>query len=278
MNTRKELRKKIKGPDFLQEEALKLFEYISLNGKTVTAYVFAGIALLGLGMLVNSYFDSQALERKESFSSIDLIFNKELDVAADQKEAVEKKLEVLNKKTTKTEDDNKKIKTLESEIKGIVANHTNSSKKYLEYYNSHKDTAEGWASGLKYLATQKEVSTDQKKSILKSIIEKSKTNSFYQTYGRFLLLGVLENTKEYDEALKVGDELISYGSDELKAQTLLSKGRILLKKNDLDQAITLFESILKDFKDTPEATQARGLIAISKHKSKGNKTQESANK
>lgn len=263
MTTRKELRKKIKGPDLLQEEGLKFFDYVSHNAKQVTLIVVLILVAVGIGLGVNSYLKSQANEVKEQLAAIDMTYGKEAKVAEDERQSIQAQLVLLEEKKDATAADKAEIEKLKAQLPKIKADHTKSAGEYQKFFVSNLDSAEGWAAGVKFLAAKGDKATaEERSSVLTKVIANSQTHPFYQTYGRFMLVSALEDQQKWDEALKVVDQLNSRVDSSLKSKVLLTKGRILLAKGDKSAAQTALAAVIKDHKDTPEATRARGLLAV----------------
>lgn len=263
MTTRKELRKKIKAPDLLQEEGLKFFDFVSHNAKQVTLIVVLLLVAVGIGLGVSQYLDGQATEVKEQLSAIDMTFAKEALAAEDERKVLRDQLSTLEDKKDATADDKKKIEELQAKITGIKANHSKSAAEYQKFFVSHLDTPEGWAAGIKFLGAKGDQATpEERASVLSKVVSNSQTHPFYQTYGRFMLISALEDQQKWDDALKVVDQLAARVDKSLQPKVLLAKGRLLLAKGDASGAQTALSSLISDHKDSPEAMRARGLMAV----------------
>lgn len=263
MTTRKELRKKIKAPDLLQEEGLKFFDFVSENAKQVTFIVVGLLVLVGIGLGINQYLNLQADKVKEELSAIDVTYAKETKAVADERRAIQDQLVALEEKKDATAEDKKTIAELSAKLDALKPNHAKSAAEYQKFFVSHLDTPEGWAAGVKFLAAKGDKATPEERvSVLSKVVANSQTHPFYQTYGRFMLISALEDQQKWDEGLKIVDQLSGRVDKPLQAKVLLAKGRLLLAKGDTAAAKTALSALISGHKDTPEAVRARGMMAV----------------
>lgn len=263
MTTRKELRKKIKAPDLLQEEGLKFFDFVSHNAKQVTLIVVLLLVAVGIGLGINSYLKSQSNVVKEQLAAIDLTYAKEAKGVDDERKSVQAQLVLLEEKKDATPEDLNEIVKLKAKLETLKADHSKSAAEYQKFFVSNLNIPEGWAAGIKFLGAKGDKATpEERASVLTKVIANSQTHPFYQTYGRFMLVSALEDQQKWDEGLKVIDQLAGRVDKNLMPKVLLTKGRIQLAKGDAAAATTALNAVIKDYKDSPEAQRARGLMAV----------------
>lgn len=263
MTTRKELRKKIKAPDLLQEEGMKFFDFVSHNAKQVTVIVVGILVLVGIGLGINQYLNLQGNKVKEELSAIDVTFAKEAKRATDERRGLQDQLVALEEKKDASADDKKAMEDLTAKLKAIKPDHAKSASEYQKFFVTHLDSPEGWAAGVKFLAAKGDKATaEERASVLSKVVANSQTHPFYQTYGRFMLISALEDQQKWDEGLKVVDQLAGRVDKPLQAKVLLAKGRLLLAKGDTAGAKTALDALIASHKDAPEAIRARGMLAV----------------
>jgi hypothetical protein len=77
-----------------------------------------------------------------------------------------------------------------------------------------------------------------------------------------MLIGILEDAAEYDAGIKECDTLSTIATDESKPAVLLAKGRLQYFKKAMPEARTVLNELIEKHGSTPEATKARGMIAM----------------
>lgn len=75
-----------------------------------------------------------------------------------------------------------------------------------------------------------------------------------------MLIGILEDTGEFDAALKECDILLGLATDDAKPAVLLTKGRLQYFKKSFPEARTALNEIIEKHASSPEATKARSLM------------------
>ena len=97
---------------------------------------------------------------------------------------------------------------------------------------------------------------------MRIILMRSKEYGFYQIQCRLILVNILEEKKEYDKALAQIENLEKIVSEDLIPKVLFAKGRILHAKKKQDEALSIFDSIIKEYSTSPEADKARSAKAL----------------
>ncbi|MEY4631366.1 MAG: hypothetical protein RIQ81_1486 [Pseudomonadota bacterium] len=161
----------------------------------------------------------------------------------------------------------------------VTPDHSASLASYLDFAKKHPGNEEGWTAGLRaanILLDKEAPEHESARKQIEAVVAKSTASRFHQILGRFMLLAVLEDTKQYDEALKHAAALSgildaeqprkSEGKSplvtEIKPRLLLSKARIELAKNSKDDARATLNSIIKDHGFSEEAATARAMLTM----------------
>jgi predicted negative regulator of RcsB-dependent stress response len=280
--SQKEQAKALKGPDAFQVRIMNALDWLVKNTRLVLM-VLAPLALVAVGIFGWQYVSKlQKNSRLEDLGKVQVVFDEELKKANDARMAISKQVEDLDKKIAAAapkadpakpdeaaaavpEDPKLKAEkeALEKKIEAIKPDHSASVVKFKEFYDSHAKTPEGWMAGM----TAARLYADQEKlaearPILESILEHSKDNPFYQTQARLSLIGILEELSEYDRALAEIEALDKLVDKEMKPRVLLAKGRILMLKNDKEQAKATFSALIDAHGTSPEAQKARSIQAL----------------
>lgn len=280
--TKKEHLKSLKQPDQFQVKAMKLVDWLLSNTKVIT-----GIAVVCAVVVVGAYVVNYASERSrntrlDELGKVQIVFEGEQKKAQDQREALQKQIDALEsaaapkatdvpaadagvKAAPKEKDPKVTAQTdaLKKQVEGVKADHTESTAKFQEFYKKFDSSAEGWMAAL----TASRLLVDNGKApeavpLLTSVLDKSKSNTFYQVQTRLALISVLEDQSEFDKALAEVDSLDKLADKEMKPRILLAKGRIQLLKNQKDAAKATFDSLIEQHGASPEAQKARSIQAL----------------
>ena len=289
MTSKKRL-KQLMSPDKLQLRFVSLLSWFAKHRK-FSKLLFFSSGLLLLGWLSWYYYSS---EKKEDLivelNSIDRVYEKEeksvqesfnkvikeinqLRSKVDALKAVQKKQKSNDKKDKKKNNQGKedqiakleklqeeKIKSLGS-LGGSKVDHSVSAKKYLKFFQSYPQTAEGRRAALRYvnwLLGKKEFT--KAADILKDIVGSSSENDMFFTFQvRTMYLGVLEQLGRTKEVLEQVSLLEKYAYTGLQAKVLLIKARALIVAKKYTKASETLIKITNDFSDSEEAIQAKRL-------------------
>jgi predicted negative regulator of RcsB-dependent stress response len=223
---------------------------------------------------------SQRGSRLEALGKVQVVFEDEERKANDQREAIQKQIEDLDKKLAPPPAATKPGETapppaqpdpklaadkaaLEKQAEGIKANHAESLKQFQDFYKKNEKTPEGWLAGMtaaKLLIDDQKITEAQ--PILESVVDASKAYPLYQTQGRLALSGVYEEQGNYDKALAELDVLEKSVSADVLPKVLLARGRIQLLKSQKAEAKATFDGLIEKHGASPEAQKARSLQAL----------------
>lgn len=278
----KNLAKSLKGPDAFQEQVLNGLAWANRNIK-ILAIGISPLALAVVGYLGWNYASGLRKDaRLEDLGKAQVVYDLELRKAAEERQQIQKLIEAIETKISaqKAPDgkdpaaasdqaaaDVAKLQAeksvLEAKAAKIKGNHSESLNKFKEFYKKHADDAEGWMAGL----TAARILLDDDKPqdarpLLESLVKDAAKNPFVLSQARVSLLGVLEELGDFDRALA---ELAALDKDvdpELRPKLLLAKGRLLMLKNDKEQAKATFNSLIEAHATSPEAQKARSIQAL----------------
>ena len=270
MGEHKETKKKLKGPDAFQVKMGHLFDLLLKNQKQVVIAVVCvlGVAFAGFGLMYLA--DQKVNDRREELATIDVQRQDELKKVEDQRKVLNDKVKELNKGVAATvkdgankADEPKEVTELKSQIEALKADHSASDEKYKSFYQSHSDTPEGWAAGFAVVRSLlKNGNVEEAEKIVSSVVSKSASYPIFQITGNFLLIGILEDQKRYDDALKSIESFLAKVPEDLKPKLLLAKGRVLYLKKENDKAKDALGAVIEKHGKTPEADKARSLMGL----------------
>lgn len=259
--------KKLKGPDAFQSAMYDLLAWFK-GHKSLVALAFIPILLIVIGTIGWNIFAQQSKgKRLTQLAAIETKYSDEEAAADKQRDALRKQLEALPKPpAAKDKADpakDPKREELEKQVRAIKADHQGSLVAYREFYGKNQANAEGWMAGMKASSILlDDGKLAEAKDILAPIVQKSVGVKFYQTQGRVVLINVLEDLGEFDAGIKEADTLFSLAEDQIKPAALLVKGRLLLNKNQKEEAKAVLDQIIEKHAAAPEADKARGLKAL----------------
>jgi predicted negative regulator of RcsB-dependent stress response len=271
MSEKKLERKKLKQLDWFQIRAIKMLNYLGSQKSVLIGLIVVIVAIVGLAWGVKYYDAHQADGRRAEFAKIEEMRAKELEAfnaEGDKRDAEITKIDTEiaklgnNDPAKKTALEGQK-KALENAEAVAEPSYKESSQAFKAYFEKYKDTPEGWAAGILHTADlfkAKDYAGAQK--MLEEIVANSKESTFYQLQGRLMLVSVYEDTQQYDKAISQTDELLKMELGTLKPRVLLAKGRILALKNQKDEAEKMFNDIIEQHAESPEAQKARGYKAL----------------
>jgi tetratricopeptide (TPR) repeat protein len=260
----------IKKPDAFQVFVAGLLDEI-LKRKVLLTRIAYGVVAVGVVIYGVVYFlNYREQNRRENLAKIDAVWTKEEEAVNGEREKLEKELTELEKKmgaaeTAQPEKEKLEVQLKEYEAKmaAIEPKHDDSAAQYKSYFEKNKDNAEGWNAGLRF-AGYKLSQKDPKSAIevLSVLNEKVKNHVVFELLTKMMLVGALQDIKDYDRALKVNEQALASAPKSLKPRLLLTKGNIQMQLNQKDAAKATFDQIVKDFDSSQEAASARGLKAV----------------
>tara|TARA_B100001094_G_C18023543_1_gene716394 strand:+ start:72 stop:854 length:783 start_codon:yes stop_codon:yes gene_type:complete len=255
----KELKNTLKGPDEFQKKALGGLDYLYKNRTLaiILAASVVGVVVIGIGMKV--YQTSQTEKIQAKVGLIDAIWNSELEKVSKKRQLLQKELNALG-----TDEKNKDaIKAVQDKIAAIEPDHSGSIVKYKEFYEEYPDKPEGWAAGMRFVSEQLKLGKlPESAEVLRRVIGSAKGHQLFELHGSLILISVLEDMQEYEEALKITKSLVGRAPSELLPRLLITQGRIEVLSDKKDAALSTLSKLLKEYGDSPEASQAMGLKAL----------------
>ena len=137
-------------------------------------------------------------------------------------------------------------------------------KDYSVFFRRHSDKQIGWSAGLKAVKLHADLEkwADAEKLLGEINAKIPKSNSFYFSAAQLLKSAILEEQKKYDAALKTNRALISSGLESLRPSVYLSQARLYIAKGQKKEAMAQLDTILKENKDSFEASRARSLKIV----------------
>lgn len=269
MADQKNLRKSLKGPDKFQKSVSGslswLYKHRVLIGSLTGIMLVIMFALIGYQF----YYESQADKRGHALAKVEKVYQDETQEIDKQRQAINKEISQLRKDLEKKENGSKKnqieekITALEKQQKELKADHSESLKQFESFFEKYKNYPEGWVAGMRAVSILLgQANYAQARDTLTKILSKSKDSRFYQLQGRLVLVNVLEEMKEYDQALTHTEILLKQASEELKPKVLLAKSRILMQKNDREQARSTLDELISKHSESPEARKAQNMKSL----------------
>jgi len=261
----------LKRPDSFQDQVLTAINFVTTNKQRVLM-MMAPLLIVASGVYATYLWTQKKAEnRRAELAKILTQHSDEESSVAKKREEIQKQIEPL--RNTKTDKDGKKTPTspenlatitkLEKQIADLKPDHTKSLGEFKRFYDANSDTVEGWMAGLKWASNQLQDSqSGDARKVVEQVAKASASNKFYQMNSRFILIGLMEDAGEFDAALKECEILIKIASDDAMPSVLLTKARIQFFKKSFDEAKTSLKEILDKHSSSPEATKARGLMAI----------------
>ncbi|SMF55012.1 tetratricopeptide repeat protein [Pseudobacteriovorax antillogorgiicola] len=256
----------LKGPDAFQVRAAESVEYLKANSKLVVG-IIGLVALSAIVALGFNYVSSQKLEdRQIAVSEADQIFDQESKAYEEKKAKLEKELDdlKLKSKEASTPEVEAQVKDLQARLDDMDSpDHTKSMEEYRRVYEEYKDSPQGKVAGIRYahlIAEQNKLT--EAKDILVEITKDAKNLPILQAQAGMILLSILEDLGQYEEALKQADQVLKVVGKELKPRVLLAKGRILYLHKDLEGAGKAFDEIIGSYENSQESEKARSLKAL----------------
>ena len=275
-NESKGFRKSLKGPDAFQVMAAGGVSVLEKNKKAV----IGGLVLLILVILVafsaNLYVGYETDSRRIAYAVHEDLFQSEVRKAADQRDKQLKVIEGLKKEISELKkaegsadqsaiaQKEKDLEVKEKAVEAIQPDHSGSSAGFKAFFAANKSEPEGLMAGLRYVSTiiDDDAKRDESRKVLAELVKYSKNIRFYQIYARFMYVGLLEDLKDYKEALAQLDELIKVVPEAMKAKVLLARARIEVSGADKGAGRKTLDALIKDYKNAVEVDEARTFRAL----------------
>ena len=287
---KKERKKELSNPDKFQVTMTGLLDWAEKNVKAI-ALVVAPIFVLAIVAVVWQYMSqAQADTRVEELAKITEKYDAEKEAFDKRKQELQKRLNEVSAKIRAAEqavakandnkegddgaEDNPVVKGLDEalvterdaiqkQVDAMTPDHSGSLGEFRSFFDKYSGSPEGWRAGVQ--AAKILVDEDKfadSKTILTDVVKQSLQNEFFQIYGRLLLINVLEELGEFDQALTEVTTLEGLSGDDLKPKVLLMKGRIQLAKQAKTEAKTTLDTLIEKHGTSPEAQKARSLQAL----------------
>ena len=257
----------LKGPDALQVQASKGLDFALKNKAAIIAGVVVALSVALIVIGVSYFQDSAAEDRREELAKIDMIYEKEQTAFAEKRSAIEKKLDAQkllveeNKEAAQPE----LVAKYEAELAafGDEPDHSASLAAYQKFYEDYKAEPVGWVAGLRVAHAKAEAKDlAAAAAIVKPIFEQSSGHDILHHQSGIILISLLEDQSQFDEAMQVADTLLSDAGAELKPQYLLIKARNLYLAKKAEEARTVLKSIVDEHGTSQEATKAKSMLAL----------------
>ena len=270
MTSHKQHEQSLKRPDSFQDKILKAINFATTNKIQILKLLSPIVAVALIGYGVYSWRSHKASDRRADLAKIFAMATEEQSGVSKRREEIQKQIDAI--RATKPATEGKKaelsaenlatITALESSMGDLKPDNTKSSDALKNFYDTNKDVAEGWIAGLTWSSRQlQEDKTTEARPIVEAIAKASTSNKFYQLTSRFMLVGILEDSGEFDAAIKECDILAGLATDDAKPAILLAKGRLQYFKKSYAESRTVLSEILDKHASSPEATKARSLMA-----------------
>lgn len=258
-------RKTLKRLDTLQTSFWEIITLIRERKNLFMSALIPTAMLVGGLFAYNYYQNSESEELRDELFKI-VINNKKVD---SKKQALEKEIANLENKLGGLKK-SPKLATLKTEISNKRASLTEVKLKlnkeldqYENFFNEHKDSLEGKQSGLiraRYFIDDGSIESLQKaKVILKSILSGPVSKSFYNDQVRRLYIAILEDEKDYKEALNEIDKLLMFIADKNKPEVLLMKVRILKCIGDEEGILNAIALLREKYSSSLEVKKALAI-------------------
>ncbi len=253
-----------------------LSEWVEDN-KPKVIFALIGLGVIFVGFLMFAIFGAKKSTMSgNQLSEADMIYQKELEQSGVLREEAQQQLTELSGQITtlqaKKDDPQAANQLKELELKRevlfksvseIKSNHSESLKKYSDFFEKNKNEMTGKRAGIMAASLNLEnknyAAADK---ILQELVQQSKASSFYGWRARLMLAGVMEEEGKFDSALGTVDELIKFAPEELKPIALLEKGRLNVLSKNSEGAKLSFDQLIKEFPESEQAKTAKGLIQL----------------
>lgn len=241
----------LKGLDQFQARIFKLINWFLLNKRQVAMVLLPVVLVAAAGFAWQAIAKQAKNKRLEALAKIESVYSQENEQAY---KAAEAAAQAAGKSDP--------LK-LDSKIK---PDHSGSLASYLAFAKENSDKEEGWIAGLRATAITAEQSDGSQEAlasalaIIEPVIARSTASSFHQVTSRMVAMSLLEDLKRYDDAAKQAETLLGLVGDDLKPKILLTKARLDVARNALDEARVALTTILEKHDTAAEAAKARAML------------------
>jgi predicted negative regulator of RcsB-dependent stress response len=259
---------KLKAPDALQVRTASLVSSMRQHPQLLVGILVGLLVIIGAGIGINVLMEQQHEELRQNLADIDQQYESEQETVAEQRSELEEQLDDLKLQEKKAKGEEKEqlsqdIAELEAQLDQLKPDHTASKQEFRNFFDQHPAEPEGWIAGIRYASMAiEERELAEAREVLTKIADQSGDYLIVQVQSRLLLVSVLEDLGEFDEALQHVAALDKNVNDELKPTVLLAKGRLHVFKEEYDQARQAFDQLIQDHGSAREAQQAKNLKAL----------------
>lgn len=257
--------KQLKRPDAFQTFFFHAFNWFKSQQKNVVLTLIPVLALILAVGAWQYYSYSQRDQRRIQLAEIERTFSKEEKAPNKKKSDINAEIRKLEKaaKDAGKEADKALIEAKQKEMEKIVPDHKESLAQFTAFFHSNEKTPEGWRAGMaavEILAKAKNF--EEAAAILKKILTYSLGIEFYQVQVRLYAIAIMEDLKQYDEALSETEKLVPLASTELLPRVLITKARLQMESGKKEDALKTLDVIIASHSASPEARQAIAIKAL----------------
>ncbi len=265
----KEMKKALKGPDFLQRHFVQSYGWMENNKTLLLLALAATVGTIAAIAGANYYLEQAEEKERNALAAIDMMHQEVAMTWSKSQEDAQRRLVELQLKIQSEKKGTPALAaltaekdTLEKQLQG-TPDYTKAAGDYLKYFEANKTKPTGWIAGLRAsdnLLEKKEYA--KARDILQVIVQNGAKNEFYNVQVRLMLASVQEQLGDYDAALQTLTALNSKNEKSLEPIVLLNKGRIYMFKSDNVNAKKLLDELVKNHPTADESRTARGMIAL----------------
>ena len=155
------------------------------------------------------------------------------------------------------------ISDIENKIAAIKPKYDGLATAYATYATKYPKTPEGWVAEIRAASLMwDEKKLDDAKKHVETVATQAPKNKIHAAMANFMLVNILVEQKQYDEAVKRCDELLKVTPKDLLPQILMLKAKTLIVKNDKDASGKVLDTIIKDHSSAPEAQRAKTMKSM----------------
>ncbi len=250
--------------DAFQRTFMQLASWVKRNARQIVIVV-APLVVVVIALIVGKiYLQYQKDKRLAALATINRVYTAERQVADEQRDALQKKIQEISKSAPEAEkDEPAAAQQLEKQRKAVRADHKRSLARYRDFFTTHQSSPEGWAAAMAAIGIAlADKQHDTARELLTALLKHSTDSDFYQVQARLLHVKLLEEQGSLTQALTETEQVYRLVPDDFKADTLLIKARLLLTQKQDSAARAVCEQIIKDFSDSRAAHKARAIKVL----------------